>query len=557
MLTKTTEKIVSFLVLIAGPAVGLFITPSVSTDPVNQPKMLILTSIVCAALGVLFFDLRSTLSALNNKFGLLCAAFVSQLFLVLLIASAPKDQQFFGVFGRNTGVLTYLGLVLICICAYLIASPKNLERIVLALIATGVISAAYSGMQTFGLDPVKWKNPYNPITAFLGNPNFQSSFLAISAIAAFGLSLRNKAGLLVRLTSIAYILCAFFLILRSNSQQGILVLGAGIFIVISLFLIGTPRFAKQVFLYPYFFASSLISIVVIMGTLNHGPLANMIYKLSVRQRGFYWHAAVEMMKSHPIFGVGMDSYGSWYFETRSKNAAFHSPQVGSSAAHNVFLDLGAFGGFPLLFIYLTLVILTFWSVLKVVRRSANFNWSFAALVGAWVGYLAQSIISINQIGLAVWGWLLMGLIIGFSRYQEISQIENTRTIKQRKSDQKAVKQILSGIGGASLGIILVMPLFNADAAFREAITNRNGEDLLSAAQARPIVTYRLIQAAQVFANSNIPDQANMLLEFAIKHDPRSYDAWELKKMLTDKSTLEYQNIIGQLRKLNPNLPLIE
>jgi len=461
MLTKTTEKILSFLVLIAGPAVGLFITPSVSTDPVNQPKMLLLTTIAFAAIGVLLFNLKSTLLALNNRFGWICSIFVLQLFLVLFFAPAPKDQQFFGVFGRNTGLLTYLSLVIICICAYLISNTKNLEKIVVALIVTGGVSAIYSGMQTFGIDPVKWQNPYNPITAFLGNPNFQSSFLAISAIASLGLFFRIQSSLLIRASSITYIFLALFLIVRSNSQQGILVLGSGAIIAFSLFLIGTPRFARKIILYPYFLITGLIGFLVVFGTLNHGPLAQVIYKLSVRQRGFYWHAAVEMMKSHPIFGIGMDSYGSWYFEVRSKNAAFHTPQTGSNAAHNVFLDLGAYGGLPLFVVHLALVILTIWSIFKILRRGTGFNWSFAALVGAWAGYEAQSVISINQIGLAVWGWLIMGLIIGYERYEEKSQNSSVESKRVKKSKNQMGGQVFACIAGATLGMILVLPVFNA------------------------------------------------------------------------------------------------
>jgi O-antigen ligase len=557
MLTKTTEKIVSFLVLIAGPAVGLFITPSVSTDPVNQPKMLLLTSIAFAAVGVLLFNPKSTLLALNNRFGWVCSVFVLQLFLVLFFAPAPKDQQVFGVFGRNTGLLTYLSLVIICICAYLISNSKNLEKIVVALIVTGVVSAIYSGMQTFGVDPVKWQNPYNSITAFLGNPNFQSSFLAISSIASLGLFLRNQSSLLIRASSIIYISLSIFLIVRSNSQQGILVFGAGAVIVFSLFLIGTPRLAKKFILYPYFLITGVIGILVVFGMLNHGPLAQIIYKLSVRQRGFYWHAAVEMMKSHPFFGVGMDSYGSWYFEVRSKNAAFHTPQTGSNAAHNVFLDLGAYGGLPLFVVHLALVILTIWSIFKILRRGTGFNWSFAALVGAWAGYEAQSIISINQIGLAVWGWLIMGFIIGYERYEEKSQNSSAESKRVKKSKNQMGGQVFSCVAGAALGMILVLPVFNADASYRKAVSTGNGDELLRAAQAKPTDTYRLIQSAQVFANSNLIEQAKNLIDLAIEHNPRSYDAWELKRMLTDKNNPEYQEITSRLNKLNPNVAITQ
>ena len=35
-------------------------------------------------------------------------------------------------------------------------------------------------------------------------------------------------------------------------------------------------------------------------------------------------------------------------------------------------------------------------------------------MSAWIGFQAQSLISIDNIGIAVWGWLLGGAIIGLS-----------------------------------------------------------------------------------------------------------------------------------------------
>jgi hypothetical protein len=242
---------------------------------------------------------------------------------------------------------------------------------------------------------------------------------------------------------------------------------------------------------------------------------------------------------------------------RSKNAAFHTPQTGSNAAHNVFLDLGAYGGLPLFVIHLALVSLTIWSIFKVLRRRASFNWSFAALVGAWVGYEAQSVISINQIGLAIWGWLIMGMIIGYEKYDQKNHIPIQESKRVRKSENQMGKQALAGIAGATLGIALVLPVFNADASYRKAVSTGNGDDLLRAAQAKPTDTYRLIQSAQVFANSNLIEQAKNLIDLAIEHNPRSYDAWELKRMLTDKNTPEYQDITSKLKKLNPNVPITQ
>jgi hypothetical protein len=88
----------------------------------------------------------------------------------------------------------------------------------------------------------------------------------------------------------------------------------------------------------------------------------------------------------------------------------------------VFLDISTAGGFPLLIVYLAILGLTVKAAFKLLLRTQSFDAPLAGIVGAWFAYVAQSLISINQIGLAVWGWVFSGAIIGYEIY--------TRTEKQ-------------------------------------------------------------------------------------------------------------------------------
>jgi O-antigen ligase len=65
-----------------------------------------------------------------------------------------------------------------------------------------------------------------------------------------------------------------------------------------------------------------------------------------------------MTIDNPIFGVGLDSYGDWYRRSRTIEATLRrGPDVTSNAAHNAFLDISSYGGFPLVLIYIVLIIL--------------------------------------------------------------------------------------------------------------------------------------------------------------------------------------------------------
>ena len=565
MSQNTLERLTSWIILFVGPAVAIFISPTVSIDPINQAKMLILAPFGFAILGLILANLKTYFLNINRLFQLLLLLFFMQIILVLVFSGAPFNQQFYGVTGRNTGVITYSSLIFIAAGAALVSNLSLIEKISMSLIACGVLSALYGLLQTFNLDPINWSNPYNPIVGFFGNPNFQSSFYGITAIAAFASVIRGSQKLYLRLAGCLYIFTAVFLILRSNSQQGMLVTGFGCLVVLFMYLIGNPSLSKSKIVVPFILLSALTSLIVLLGTLKIGPLADLLYKVSVRQRGFYWHSAIEMMQTHPFFGVGMDSFGDWYLKVRSTGAAFYTPSVMSNSAHNVFLELGAFGGYPLFFLHLALVLLTIWKIIRFLQRNRSFNWAYAALVGAWIGYEAQAVISINQIGLAIWGWLLMGLLVGIEYKSRTEREINTKSQNPKnKSESRFERQritktslsptILAAIIGATLALFFVVPVFNNDAQMRQVGKSQNLQIFIQKATAKPFDSTRLVDASIILADNNLIPQARQLVDLALQNNPLFYNAWDLKLKLSDPNSSDYLKVKEKLNDLNPRVP---
>ena len=562
---STLERITSWIILTVGPATAIFITPTVSIDPINQSKMLIVATCGFAILGLLIVNFGIVYLKIFKPFQILLLLFFIQIILVLICSGAPFNQQFYGVSGRNTGAITYFSLVFIAAGAAFISNFKLIERVSLSLIVCGVLSAFYGLLQTFNLDPINWSNPYNPIVGFFGNPNFQSSFYGITAIAAFASVIGGSKKLYLRLAGCLYIFTVIFLILRSNSQQGMLVTGFGCLVVLFMYLIGNSSLAKSKVLFPFTLFSAVTSLIVLLGTLKIGPLADLLYKVSVRQRGFYWHSAIEMMQSHPFFGVGMDSFGDWYFKVRSEGAAFYTPNVMTNSAHNVFLELGAFGGYPLFLLHLALVLLTIWKITRFLQRNRRFNWAYAALVGAWIGYEAQAVISINQIGLAIWGWLLMGLLVGIefksraeeeidSKSQNPKNKSESRFERQRITKTSSSPTILAAIIGATLALFFVVPVFNNDAQMRQAGKSQNLQIFIQKATAKPLDSNRLVDASIILADNNLIPQARQLVDLALQNNPLFYNAWDLKLKLSDPNSSDYLEVKEKLNDLNPRVP---
>jgi O-antigen ligase len=566
MISRTGEKLIFALILLCGPVIGLAITPDYSNDPINIPKFFLLILFAMTILGIALSQFRNFTHGLNKWFLILSTAFIIQMCLVLLFSSAPFNQQFYGMNGRNTGALAYFSLICIAIGASLIAKSSYIEKVVYALLGTGLLTVGYGFLQTTGNDPVKWSNPYNSMLGFLGNPNFSSSFLGITSVAAVALGLKVNSRIYVRISSVLYILLALYLIIKSQSQQGVLVFAAGTAIVLYLFIRSHVVLSKPIFRFTYLGLGSIAGLIVIMGTLNQGPLGELLYKVSVRQRGFYWRAAWEMMTANPIFGVGIDSFGDWYFPLRSASAAFYTPSIQSNSAHSIFLDLGSGGGFPLYLINVSLALLTFVVGVKYLIRNKEFNWAFAAIFGAWIAYQAQSVISINQLGVGVWGWTLMGLIVGmeFNSRNKSAEIEPNNTQNRgrivRKAKEKSFitsPQTLGAMFGLAFGLMIALPSFNADHNYRVATATADAQTLINASLASPEDLVRTIFSANALATSNLNDRALALARHVVEVNPNYHEAWRLIYRLEPVGSPAYLEAIAKLNELNPKVPPIK
>jgi hypothetical protein len=401
-------------------------------------------------------------------------------------------------------------------------------------------------LQTLGGDPFDWINLYSPVFGLFGNPNFQASFMGMAAVAAVALGLKSSEKLLIRVGLLAFVLLALFNIYKSRSQQGYLVFLAGVVVVGYLYVRGNLKLKKLSLVYV---AASVVGFVaVLLDILQKSPWSSILYKESVTFRGDFWRAGWKMTSDNPVFGVGLDGYRDHYRASRDLVTALRPGSDSmTDSAHNVFLDISTGGGFPLLIIYLFLIALTIFSAIKVIRRSTGFDVGFAAVLGAWVAYLAQSLISINQLSLAVWGWVMMGAIIGY----EI----NTREKIETKTVKSAYSTVAIGLGFI-IGLGVGLPLMVADATFRSTV--KAGDVLKIEASVRqwPQSVTRMTLAAQILREGDLPDRSIIIAREAVAFNPMNFEAWRelsLQPNTTESERVQAQEMLKKLDPFNPNL----
>ena len=558
------ENAISRLLYIGVPATSLFLITNTVTDPVNATKFFILGGVGFSAL---ILALTRGLPLIWNAHK--GAIIFASLFVVFSISSvlqsdSPLTQNLYGVYGRNTGFLTYLFLCGVFLGALSLSRVNSYSRVFLGLFVTGVINVLYCGWVVFFGEIISWSNPYGNILGFFGNPNFIGAFLGIWISATVGYFILSKINMARKVSLFALLLLAVYEVYKSHAVQGVVVTAAGLSIV--LFFVIRSKTNSNVPTYIYSTFVVIAGVTAGLGALQKGPLADIVYKTSVSLRGAYWHAGLDMGFRVPFSGVGMDAYGDWYRRSRSVYSAtvLPGPNTVSNSAHNVVIDIFAYGGFPLLISYLGILFLGVIAIIKGIRSSRSYDPIFVALVVAWSGYQLQSLISINQIGLVVWGWVLTGLLISYVRVRKIATENvnsekapmNARGNRVNKSSNFVSNPLIAGIG-VVIGLVLSAPPISADMAWVKSTKSGNFLEVqkaLTPTYLHPSDSNRLVQFIGILEQNNLSDQAREYALKAVRFNPYNVDSWYALYSVRNSSQSEKDLALKNMRKLDPNNP---
>ena len=382
------------------------------SDPFNSPKMWVLS-----VTGFWLFGWVALQFKYYIKNQVLKQTTILSLIFAITLAAAwiATDNKFIGFFGqyqRRTGFLEYFCLLVFFLTAAYLLRLHRLAMLERTMVFLGSLLGIYGAFQHYKIDFIKWHYVYNSIFVTLGNPDFAGAILAIILVINFGVAINSKHANWFRGVAAFNTLLLAIVIVFSQARQGLLASGIGVGIIV---LVWIYQRNKKVSL-----ALTALSVIggltVIAGMLKMGPLVRLFYKVSVTYRGDYWRAAARMFIHHPFFGVGLDRYGAYFRQYRDTTQVLRrGPLIVADAAHSVPLQIAATGGIFVFLAFLALTAFTLWRGVIVIRKTEGHTQILAAVIfGAWVTYQAQSFISIDNLGIAIWGYILGGAVIGIS-----------------------------------------------------------------------------------------------------------------------------------------------
>lgn len=521
------------IVIYSAVLITLIFTP-MNFDALIIPKISILFIVglyLIPKLVLKFGEIRK-----NRKvFVLFCILilFFCQLLLVMYLSPAPFEQEFFGRTGRGLGLTSYFAIAVLFLATAVYSSTTTINILIAGLAISGFFSSFYALIQRFNLDPIDWNSRTNGIIGTLGNPNFQSSFAAMTFIPLIVYSTKHKFKYF--LTPISLLVFSLTLYFTQSTQGYIAIIAT--FLLLLLLL---TWYKNRRMFYLFAISTGAIGTAIILGMLNKGLLAQYLYKVSVRSRGDFWRAAFGMANDHPFFGIGLDSYSDSFLIYRDREQIEMADN-----AHNYFLEFVATGGYPLAIIYISIILLTIYCFFSLQNKVGKFDIKLASLYCAWLVFQLQSIISPANISLIVWHSIISGFLIGmnFDKNKNFNQ-----SIINNKSNifPNFVANLL-----ILCGLVIMFPLYNADKGLKDGAARSDINLITKSLTAYPESSVRYNVFTQEIYRLNLLPQALEMGKAAAKFNPNAVSAWALIFVNPQASLEERIKARQEILRLDP------
>ncbi len=386
-----------------------------SADGFVLPK-----EIVAIGAGFLLLGLTLHTHALAKKTLVYLLAFFC-LWMIgdgFLIASDP-----WSVIGGSA----YLWVIFLTFLGVIMAAEKGVsyEKMLHGVLAAGVIAAAYGISQTVGADATHWDTHFER-RAFgtLGNPDYLAGYLVALLPLSLVLTMRSSGQRAwVGFRAITFLLFAGLLMTRVRGALlaliiALLVLSLGLFMPWGRELVKKNKKTLWIVL------AVLVAGAVAFWLRYGGWNAFEWGQASIQQRLQTYRVGMEMIKEHPINGIGLGQLGRdfalYQWKAYAPADLPNHPFVLTEHMHNEFLQIAVEGGWVGLALFLLVLLVYLWLVLKLLKHPDIPIASKELLLGvlaSLAGLLGQAVTNfpfqVIPTGVLLGFFLASPLVLGF------------------------------------------------------------------------------------------------------------------------------------------------
>jgi O-antigen ligase len=338
------------------------------------------------------------------------------LLLLSTIRAVNPMVSLLGTVVRGQGLLTLLSyLLLFLVVTSQLRSTEQVQRLLIAMVASALVVVPLSLLQAAGWDPVGLiSDARTPIYATLGRANFVGAYLAILVPLTLALALLAGRGR-VRGWLILLLGGEVIVIALTLTRGAWLAAGTSLAILGLLWL--WPRLAGR-----------QRSAVVVGSTLTGltGLTLGAVWLIqspagSVAARRTIWGAVARLVGDRPLWGYGPDALGLVFPRVYPPELVYYQGrELAVDRAHNLLLDWTVTLGIPgalalcaVLACFFALGLGRLWSATRTGPGAARLDERgivLAACIAAVAGHLAGTMVSFDVTATAVATWLLLAVV---------------------------------------------------------------------------------------------------------------------------------------------------
>ena len=455
-----------------------------------------------------------------------------------------RYTAFYGAIYRNNGAFSYLALSILFLGSMTYFHSSSMQTVRMTFFTIGALMTGYGILQIGGHDPFHWTVTYSPVMGTLGNPDFMSALLGVCAIATVW-TIVMSPNMWVKVGAGAVFLLEIYVTKRTGSFQGLLIIAFG-FAIIGV----AKSYQRKKTLGHGALAMAVIGVApIVIGFANKGPIASIVYRGSLQNRFDYWSAAINMFRSHPFVGVGLERFRDSYAQFAPEHQVVQGQMTDN--AHNIFMQFLATGGLVVIVPYLFLLGAVLVTAVRGIYRSTGIaQLNLVGLFAIWFALLLDSFIAIDNLGVTVWFWVTGGILYGIaneSLQKSVSIIEERvhqvkgRSVKLERSRVRG--KSAPGKGGTdfkllspaiSLVLVLVafvamVPAWNESRDLKNFKINSNTFDrtgylktLGDYGKQHANNVHMVTMLSDLALSLGYPPLALTLSKEVLKKDPRSY-----------------------------------
>ncbi|MFN2167872.1 MAG: O-antigen ligase family protein, partial [Anaerolineae bacterium] len=330
-----------------------------------------------------------------------------------IASDAPWGATIFGWWLRADGLLATVGAGLLLLSAATLAASE-VPR-VLAWILGGASLMVVVGLAQMAGASIMGSTG-GPVLGTLGNTNYAAGYFAIVAVLSLGCVMcpgptwqRVWAGVLAAMLIV--------LVVGTGAIQGPAalaggLLGAGVGAAV---MNRGPRRRQGLAAVGII---AVLSLALVAATVaGSGPLAWIMDEGNTRARMAAWETGWNILNARPILGTGPGGLARYFGEFRNESVVVVAgPDARPSALHNIALQFGVTVGWLGLALWIILVAGALWALFgRMMAGPVRSPWLAVSVLGAFVAYVTQGLVSVDTPPLLGMGWLVMGLALALAR----------------------------------------------------------------------------------------------------------------------------------------------